>query len=85
MSYDNTNRISVWRNQGKEQDSHPDFTGTVNIEGKEYFVDLWKKKPDASDKAPVLSGKVKPKDGGKKKPDNRARDTDDFDDSDDPF
>lgn len=84
MSYDNTNRISIWRNQAKETDSHPDFTGTVNIDGKEYFVDLWKKKEGASDKAPVLSGKVKPKDGGKGR-DNRARDTDDLDDDLPPF
>lgn len=62
MTYDNTNRISIWKNTQKETEKHPDYTGTVNIGGVDYFVDLWKKSQDAPEKAPVLSGKVKRKD-----------------------
>ena len=62
MTYDNTNRISIWKNTKKETENHPDYTGTVNIDGVDYFVDLWKKSQDAPEKAPVLSGKVKRKD-----------------------
>ena len=61
-NYNNTNRISIWKNTKKETENHPDYTGTVNIEGVDYFVDLWKKSQDAPEKAPVLSGKVKRKD-----------------------
>ena len=61
-NYDNTNRISIWKNTKKETENHPYYTGTVTIEGVDYFVDLWKKSQDAPEKAPVLSGKVKRKD-----------------------
>ena len=60
--YDNTNRGSIWKNDRKDTDTHPDFTGTLNVEGVEYFCDAWKRKPDANPKAPALSFKVKRKD-----------------------
>jgi len=60
--YDNTNRGSIWKNDKKETDKHPDFTGSLNVDGKEYWVSAWKRKPDANDKAPVLSFTVKAKD-----------------------
>lgn len=76
MSYDNTNRGAIWGNQRKEKDTHPDFTGSINVEGVEYFLDAWKRKPDASENAPSLSFRVKRKDsqpneggGGESPPD----------------
>lgn len=69
MSYDNTNRGAIWGNQRKDQDSHPDFTGSINVEGVEYFLDAWKRKPDAADNAPSLSFRVKRKD---KQPSNEG-------------
>ena len=60
--YDNTNRGSVWKNDKKETEKHPDFTGSVNVEGKEYWVSGWKRRPDQSDKAPALSFSLKAKD-----------------------
>ena len=62
MNYDNTNRGSIWKNERKTTDTHPDFTGSINVEGVEYFLDAWKRKPDANPKAPPLSFKVKRKD-----------------------
>jgi len=62
QDYDNTNRGSIWKNEKKETENHPDFTGSVNIEGKEFWVSAWKRKPDASEKAPALSFTVKAKD-----------------------
>lgn len=59
--YDNTNRGSIWKNDKKETDRHPDFTGSLNVEGVEYWVSAWKRKPDANPKAPALSFSVKPK------------------------
>jgi hypothetical protein len=55
MSYDNTNRGQIWGNDKKEKDTHPDFKGSVNVEGVEYWVSGWKRKPDAHPKAPALS------------------------------
>jgi len=63
QDYDNTNRGSIWKNEKKESETHPDFTGSLNVNGTEYWVSAWKRKPDQSDKAPALSFTVKPKDG----------------------
>lgn len=60
--HDNTNRGAIWKNERKEQETHPDFTGSLNVEGIDYFFDAWKRKPDASEKAPALSFRVKRKD-----------------------
>jgi hypothetical protein len=60
--FDNTNRGSIWKNERKTKDTHPDFTGTLNVEGREYFFDAWKRKEGAPAKAPALSFKIKPKD-----------------------
>lgn len=63
MSYDNTNRGQIWGNDQKQTDTQPDFKGSINVEGKEYWISAWKRKPDANPKAPALSFSVQPKDG----------------------
>jgi len=60
--YGNENRGSIWGNKRKTKDTHPDFTGTMNVEGREYFVDGWKRKEGASPNAPFFSLSVKPMD-----------------------
>lgn len=60
--FDNTNRGSIWKNEKKEKDTHPDFTGTLNVGGVEYWVSAWKRKEGAAAKAPALSFSIKPKD-----------------------
>jgi len=60
--YTNENRGALWPNREKASDTHADFTGTINVDGVEYFLNGWKRKPDASDKAPSLSVSVKRKD-----------------------
>lgn len=61
--YDDRNRGSIWKNDKKDSDKHPDFTGSLNVDGKDYWISAWKRKPGASDRAPALSFSVKPKDG----------------------
>jgi hypothetical protein len=67
--YDNTNRGSIWKNEKKETDKHPDFTGSQNVccpkcgEQTDYWLSAWRRKEGASPKAPALSLSVKPKDG----------------------
>lgn len=82
--YDNTNRGSIWKNERKEKDTHPDFTGSVNVEGKEYFVNAWKRKPGANERAPALSFTVVPK-TGEKKPVNSAPSAPEVGDEEIPF
>lgn len=60
--HDNTNRGAIWRNEKKEKDTHPDFTGSLDVDGVAYWVSAWKRKEGAGPKAPALSFSVKPKD-----------------------
>ena len=57
--YDNTNRGAIFANDRKEKDTHPDRTGTLNVEGVEYFIDGWLKD---GKKGKFLSLSVKRKD-----------------------
>ncbi len=63
MEYDNTNRGSIWPNEDKtpENPTWADFKGTLNVNGQEYWVSAWKRKPDANPKAPSLTFSIQPK------------------------
>lgn len=61
--FDDRNRGSIWKNEKKTTDKHPDFTGSLNVDGKDYWVSAWKRKPDAAERAPALTFSVKLKDG----------------------
>lgn len=63
MPNNDVNRGAIWKNERKETENHPDFTGSLNVDGKDYWVSAWKRKEGASDRAPALSFTVKPKDG----------------------
>ena len=41
MDYDNTNRGAIFRNEKKSTEKHPDMNGSINIEGKEYWISGW--------------------------------------------
>jgi hypothetical protein len=59
--YDNTNKGILGRNDRKTQDNHPDFSGSINVEGREYWLSGWvKERKDGSGR--FFSLLVKPKD-----------------------
>ena len=39
--YDNTDKGALFKNDKKETDSHPDYKGSINVEGKEYWLSSW--------------------------------------------
>ncbi len=39
--YDNTNRGVLFKNDKKETDKHPDYTGKLDVGGKEYKLAAW--------------------------------------------
>lgn len=41
--YDNTNTGALFINDKREKDTHPHMRGSINIEGKEYWVSAWTK------------------------------------------
>jgi len=51
---DRDNEGAIWGNTRKEKETHADFTGNATIDGVEYWINAYKRKPDASPKAPSL-------------------------------
>ena len=60
--YDNTNRGVLFKNE-KEQDNHPDYTGKINVAGKDFLLAAWIKTSKKGSKFMSLS--VKPDTQGK--------------------
>ena len=65
--FDNTNRGVLFKNENKEPgDKRPDYTGNLNIDGVECFLDGWIRKSQAG--KTFLSVSVKKKDKQAAKP-----------------
>ena len=58
--YDNTNRGALYKNDRKEQETHADYNGKINIEGVEYWLNAWIKE-SKEDGRKFFSLSVKPK------------------------
>lgn len=43
MDYDNTNKGAISKNTRKTEASHADITGSIDIEGKQYWLKGWSK------------------------------------------
>jgi hypothetical protein len=43
MAYDNNMRGTLSRNERKEKDTQPEFTGKCEIDGKGYWISAWVK------------------------------------------
>lgn len=59
MSYDNTNKGVLFKNDRKEQESHPDYKGTINFNGQEFWLSAWIKQ---GKNGKFMSLSIKPKD-----------------------
>ena len=59
--YDNTNRGAIWKNDKRETDKHPHFTGSINVDGTDYWLKGWKS-DGSNPRAPLVSFSVKSKD-----------------------
>ena len=58
--YDNTDRGSLFKNDRKESDSHPDYKGSINVGGVDHWLSAWIK--TSKDGKKYMSLSVKPKD-----------------------
>lgn len=73
MDYDNTNRGMLMRNENKTADNHPDYSGSINVDGTEYWLSAWVKESKKTGKK-FFSMSVKPKEQQKQakaKPQNQ--------------
>lgn len=69
--YDNRNSFILFKNDDKQKETHADYRGTFTDEnGKEYFADMWVKE---GKKGKFLTGRIKPKTGGRQQPQGRPQ------------
>ena len=59
MEYDNQNRGSLFKNDKKTEDKHPDLNGSINVDGKDYWISAWKKTSKAGTPFYSLSVRIK--------------------------
>ena len=52
---------AIWKNERREKDTHPHFTGNATVNGVEYWVSAWKRDADANERAPALKFSCRPK------------------------
>ena len=57
-TYDNTNRGTLGKNQRREKDTHPEYTGQIDIDGVGYWLSAWVKEGQGGK---FFSLSVKPK------------------------
>jgi len=61
MNYGYTNQGQIWPNDQKEKETQPDFKGSLNVKGEEFWISAWKQKGSANPKSMTLSFSVQPK------------------------
>jgi hypothetical protein len=65
QQYDNTDRGVLFKNDRKESDNHPDYKGSINVGGVEYWLSAWIKD---GQRGKFLSMSVKAKEDQSPKP-----------------
>lgn len=53
--YDDTNRGALFKNDKKTTENHPDYKGSLNVDGKDYWLSSWLKTSKAGTKYMSLS------------------------------
>jgi hypothetical protein len=79
--FDNTNRGSLFKNDKKTEEKHPDMSGSINIDGTEYWISGWKKQSKAGTGFISLSVRTKEqvRQSSQPTPKAKAQDFDDLD------
>jgi hypothetical protein len=82
MAYDNTNRWTLNKNDRKDKDTHPDYKGSLNVDGVDYWLDGWIKD---SANGKFISGTLKRKEANGSRPAAQPASSYDDDSEDIPF
>jgi uncharacterized protein (DUF736 family) len=83
MEYDNNNRGSLFKNDRKDDAKFPDYKGSLNVDGTDYWLSAWIKVSKDGNKFMSLSVKNKNADASLQ-PKKKVK-QEQFDDSDLPF
>lgn len=73
--YDNTNSGALFKNEEKQKDAHPDYRGSINVGGTEYWLSGWVKKSKKG--STYMSLSVQPKEQKGRGDANRRKSADD--------
>ena len=57
--YDNTNRGVLFKAKDRKSDKHPEYTGSMNVDGTDHWLSAWVNESKAGQKYFSLS--IKPK------------------------
>lgn len=60
QEYINTDRGVLYRNENKSSDNHPDYSGSVNVGGVDFWLSAWVKE-SKKDSKKFFSLSVRPK------------------------
>lgn len=80
MAYDNANSGALFKNDKDGNDKRPDYRGTLNVDGADYWLSAWIKIAKSGDK--FMSLQVQAKNGVRREPAKQApaKTEDPFDD-----
>jgi len=59
--FDNTNTGVLFKNEDKQSANHPDYKGSVNVNGQEFWLSAWIKPLKKDPSKRFMSISVKPK------------------------
>jgi hypothetical protein len=78
MEYDNNNRGSLFKNDRKDDAKFPDYKGSINVDGTDYWLSAWIKVSKDGNKFMSLSVKNKNADASLQ-PKKKVKQEDDLD------
>ena len=84
MEYDNRDRGVLYKNENKTSENHPDYSGSVNVAGTDFWLSGWLKESKKDGKK-FFSLSVRPKGDAAPKLVNKPKKSSDFDDLEVPF